>query len=463
MTFDIEGAGPSECHTHLEFFSCSSQSLGPSLVSGGPLYIHAVRHVPNSFIIQFSPGGAVAAESAVAAVGGTVHDRFTMINAFTASMTDTQASLLSRAPSSITVVEENALIETAATQHGLDVPLNTANNPATLWGLDRIDQMLPTDPRLDDSYTWCEDGTCVRAYVVDTGVRPTNADIAGRVDSATALKTILSNEPPSEPTYLNPTDCWDDSTENMKAVASHGTSVATIIGGAQLGVAKGATLVDARASDCRGVTNSTRMIRVLQWICQEDPNRAGHASVINISASTLQRDAQASALNTQITATVDTYNIPIVTAAGNFADNAFWYYPGNSDRVINVGGLAQNSDSVWSYSNYGFNIEFYAPAQYVESGSIILAAPPSVPRDQYRSETVDCGTYTADTCTSGTSFSAPHVTGVIARYRQLHPADGRDTIVNALKQRVISNGGPYAYESQTGASVPILIYVECAQ
>jgi len=245
---------------------------------------------------------------AVADVGGTVGERFTMIPAFTVTMTPQQANGLAHSKA-ITVVEENDTFEIAsATETGLNVPLNSKGNPSTLWGLDRIDQLTPTNPRVDNSYTWCADGSGVRAYVIDTGIRYDYGDIAGRVDRAIALKNLLASYPTSDPLHLDPTDCWNDQTVNNLAAAAHGTGVATIIGGTRLGVAKGVTLVDARTLNCQAgrndANNMARIVRVLQWICQEDVNRTGHPSVINISISQLTRDASASALNAQITATV---------------------------------------------------------------------------------------------------------------------------------------------------------------
>ncbi len=264
---------------------------------GDAKYIRATQHVPNSYIVQFASGHRGDAEKAMVNVGGAIGERFTMIDAVAVTLTDAQAQALTRKPF-VQVVEENAEIDTASTsESGLNVRLRSTLNPATLWGLDRTDQLTLSNLRVDNSYTWCANGTGVRAYVVDTGVRPTYGDISGRVDSAVALKTILASYSTSNPIYLNPQDCWNDLLNYDKAAASHGTGVATIIGGTQLGIAKGVTLVDARASSCTGISNSARLIRVLQWICQEDANRAGHPSVINISSSTVTRDPNAGALN----------------------------------------------------------------------------------------------------------------------------------------------------------------------
>jgi len=42
--------------------------------------------------------------------------------------------------------------------------------PNNLWGLDRIDQYAFYDGRTDGNYTWSNDGTGIRIYMIDTGI-----------------------------------------------------------------------------------------------------------------------------------------------------------------------------------------------------------------------------------------------------------------------------------------------------
>lgn len=55
-------------------------------------------------------------------------------------------------------------------------PLYT--EPATSWGLDRIDERTPP---LDSAYTMARNGFRVHAYVIDTGVSTIQAEFGGRV------------------------------------------------------------------------------------------------------------------------------------------------------------------------------------------------------------------------------------------------------------------------------------------
>jgi len=75
--------------------------------------------------------------------------------------------------------------------------------------------------------------------------------------------------------------------------------------------------------------------------------------------------------------------------------------------------MARFFEAKWANSNYGGEIDIFAQAQYVEAATTLKTNP------KYRSQLADCdnpGYY--DTCTSGTSFSAPAVAGVAARYLQ---------------------------------------------
>jgi len=226
-------------------------------------------------------------------------------------------------------------------------------------------------------------------------------------------------------------------------------------------VAKLATIVDARALDCgteEFSATTARIAFVLDWIATSDTRRQPGKSVVNISSTWLYYfgNPNYSAVSNQINALADTYNIPVVTAAGNFNDHAYWYGPGNASRAINVGALQKNSSLRWTYSNYGFNVAFYAPGQYVESAATMPNATPGT--FLYRSALDDCVFgYPNDTCTSGTSFAAPHVAGIIARYLQKYPGATHDTIVSALQNSSFTYGGATVTEPG-GKTVPILVY-----
>lgn len=166
-------------------------------------------------------------------------------------------------------------------------------------------------------------------------------------------------------------------------------------------------------------------------------------------------------MTTAIAQTVDTYNIRFVVAAGNNNDNVWWYAPSSAPRAITVAGLSRDADTKWYMSNYGNTTAFYAPAQYVEAASLkIRALDASLDHDYVRSELDDNANCT-DTCNSGTSFAAPHMTGVIARYLERHPGATRDQIVSELQRQSSLYSGSTVYEPATGQYLPVLVFNDC--
>lgn len=185
-----------------------------------------------------------------------------------------------------------------------------------------------------------------------------------------------------------------------------------------------------------------------------DPNRGSARSVVNMSFVALYTFEPAGGCMEQSVATlVNTYNIIVVCAAGNYNSNVFWYIPANTSRGITVAGINKDSDTRWQYSNFGYVTKFYAPAQFVEAAS----TTPYLGLSQWRSALSDCvSNYGPDTCTSGTSFAAPIVAGVIARYLQHYPAATRDQIVSGLQSRAI------VYIDDAGPQfLPLINYADC--
>ncbi len=103
--------------------------------------------------------------------------------------------------------------------------------------------------------------------------------------------------------------------------------------------------------------------------------------------------------------------ITLVAAAGNYNTDEP-SYPGSNYHVINVGSFSENDkNSKAGFSNYGTTIDLVAP------GYVYVANKDS--DTSYKS-------------TSGTSFSAPIVTGAIALYKQKHPDATPSEIESAL-------------------------------
>lgn len=251
-------------------------------------------------------------------------------------------------------------------------------SPAPSWGLDRIDQRnLP----LSNSYNDINEGVGVHTYVIDTGVRLTHAEFAGRMrngyDAITAGGTA--------------NDC-----------NGHGTHVASTVAGATYGVADKALVHPVRVLDCNGSGSNASVIAGIDWV------RTNHIkpAVANMSLG----GSASSSLDTAVNNATNS-GVTFVVAAGNSNANACNYSPARVPAAITVGATT-NTDARASFSNFGTCLDIFAPGQNITAGW----------------STGDTATNTI----SGTSMASPHVAGAAALYLNTNPGATPSTVRAAL-------------------------------
>lgn len=255
------------------------------------------------------------------------------------------------------------------------------------WGLERVDQIASTQT-LDRNYTFPDHGGAgVLVYVMDTGVQANLRGFEGRV--ATGFDAVAG----FRVRHTANQDC-----------NGHGTAVAGIIASANYGVARKATIVPVRVTDCRGGVGPAAIIKGLDWIRKNHPRNT--PGVVNMSIAVSKNKAVDDAIGRL-------YGIGLVTvaAAGNQNMDACRLSPAGSSRALTVASMNMN-DQRTNTSNFGECVSMYAP------GGLILTE----------------GHRGTPSTRSGTSMAAPHVAGAIALFLSNNrSARGAETVSAILR------------------------------
>ncbi len=304
-----------------------------------------------------------------AAVGARVKTQWQdALQGFVGDMTDEAAELLRRRPE-VLLVEKDGPVQATATQ---------INAPS--WGLRRIDRrFLP----MDANYTYNKTGAGVHAYIIDTGIRPTHVDFAGRVLGG--FSVIAGGV----------IDC-----------NGHGTHVAGTVAGTAYGVAKQAWIHPVRVLNCAGSGTWAGVITGIDWV---RVNRIQPA-VANLSLG----GGFSAAVNLAVNNLVTIGNVATAVAAGNSGVNACTQSPSSATNAVIV-GATQSNDVRPAWSNFGPCLDLFAPGVSITS-------------DWHTSNV-------ATNTISGTSMAAPHVAGVLAQVRQWSPA----STAAAVQNNVVAN------------------------
>jgi subtilisin family serine protease len=327
-------------------------SPSPSMVRVGPelaplLRSGSAEEIPGQYIVVFNddvgdPHGK-AKEKAQKAKANVKFSYGSALKGFAAELSDEAVAEL-RADADVAYIEQDQTVSLQTTQTG------------ATWGIDRIDQRSRP---LSGTYTYTATGAGVRAYIIDTGIRPTHSQFGSRAS-----------------TVYGSNDC-----------NGHGTHVAGTIGGSTHGVAKGVLLRGVRVLNCSGSGTWSGIIAGVDWV------RANHIkpAVANMSLG----GGFSTSVNTAVNNLANA-GVFVAVAAGNSNANACNYSPASASAVTSVMS-STSTDAKSSFSNWGSCAHVYAP------GSSITSA-----------------WHTSNTATntiSGTSMASPHVAGVAALYK----------------------------------------------
>jgi len=368
-------------------------------------------------------GRALRTDRAVdrlARVGGfSVTARFGWaLQGFSARLTGAQVAALRRDPAVARVVP--------------DAPVSVS---ADTWppGIRRV--------HAGSTQTTSAGDTDVDVAVIDTGIGP----VGGPTGTAAELHIAGGH------------DCRKGGTGNTTDGHGHGTHVAGIIGARDngvgvVGVAPGARLWSVRVFDAAGRGTTSTVICGIDWVAQWVVQHPGRPIVANMSLRGYDDYAGPTGCDSkgrdtrdpehQAICTATAAGVVFVVAAGNEREDTDDYIPARYDEVITVAAISdfdgasgghstqsavsgctppsgtEKDDTFARYSNYGTAVDIVAP------GTCIRSLAPGA------------GGTVRTAVMSGTSMSAPHVTGAVARYLVGHPA----ATPAQVRQQVIASG-----------------------
>lgn len=357
----------------------------------------------------------------------------------------------------------------------------------TYWVLDRLDNVGPLYGY--KAYAYNSTGAGVRAYVVDSGVWYGHYELQGRVEEGANMTVDPDvyeepddpnhpNEEPAIPADYSPADdpCnkTEEEDEELWGYTTHGTSVASLIGGTTTGVAKDVTIIPVKVISCINADSSKLAVaRGLDWIQNDMSSRSGRA-VVNMSMFAHSTGADGShecedgqggytncvsAIENEVSNLVD-QDIVFVTSANNHNNGNCTTVPARmgyggtfaaTDRPITVGASTYvnnsgtYSDARYNLSNYGPCVSIWAP------GARLLIATTRGATDYYNQTA------------GGSSYASAITTGIVARLLEEYPTLSSVGVWNALVSRANNRYSVPDFDPLTTHTNTKLVYISHAE
>lgn len=316
----------------------------------------------------------------------------------------------------------NAMAEIDLVEEKVDVQTFVTQKTGSPWGLQRISNAAGASgsPQGQDfTYSFDEAGNLgegVDIYVVDTGVRTSNA--------------VFTNKRATQGFTA-----FDAATDGD----GHGTHVAGTAAGAKFGVAQGANIIAVKVLGDDGSGTSSSTIEGMNYVMSRHKERKGQdgfkGSIMSMSWG-LQGTAAAV---DQVILQASQAGIHVSVAAGNDGADACQSTPshngGANSAVVSVGAVNINNE-VSEFSNIGSCVDVYAPGEQILSswntGDNII------------------------NFLSGTSMACPHVSGVMA-YLIAQDVENLGQNPTALKAKLLEVARDGAITGNTGGGASKLL------
>ena len=379
--------------------SVKAQSLLAQVAAQAPEKIVSV-------IIQKADKSSQA-EALVQQLGGKITKDLHIINAFAADMRAGAAEMLATS-STVRWVS-------------LDAPVHTSGEPISTTNLQGAFIKAVGADRLWNEGPAYLQGQGVTVAVVDSGDCVNCVDLA---DQLNRPRTLVGVSVMTGPGNSNPADHY-----------GHGSLVEGIVGGTgvglsgkYMGMAPGVNFVSVKVANNLGEAQCSDVVNGLQWVY--DHKDQYNIRVVNLS---LNSDTLESYVTNPIDAAVEILwlnGIVVVVAAGNNGTAAL-FPPANDPFVITVGATddrgttSLTDDVVASFSAYGMTESGFVKPDLVAPGTNLISILPKtrtkIWKDHQRNYTGESASNEYYMRVSGTSFSAPVVSGAVALLLQDEP------------------------------------------
>jgi serine protease AprX len=212
----------------------------------------------------------------------------------------------------------------------------------------------------------------------------------------------------------------------------HGTWVAgiaagagTASGGAYMGVAPAASIVNLKVSDDTGLAYASDVLQALSWVV--DHHAAYNIRVVNLSFVSTLAEGYATNLLDAAVEMVWHSGVTVVVSAGNRGANSEQFAPANDPYVISVGAVddqgtpwTQDDTLAW-FSSFGITQDGFAKPDLVAPGRHIvgpLSSSGATLATEFPSRVIS-NRYIQ---LSGTSAAAPVVSGAVALLAETRPS-----------------------------------------
>lgn len=262
------------------------------------------------------------------------------------------------------------------------------------WHLQRIAQRTPLSTAQFDTSARSPlpqpgpDATRVNIYVIDSGVRVSHEEFAGRA---------------------SPGADFVDRDGQAADCQGHGTNVASLAAGRYSGVARSARVIAVRILRCDGTGYCADVIRALEWVAADAARRRPARAVVVLSLGSRDRRCGPTVARTDRLAA---RGVVVVAAAGNSRNDSCAVYPARNRATIAV-GATDRRDRPYEFNNHGACVDILAP------GVRVVAAWGGRSDREYRAAT-------------GTSMATPLVAGAAALIMAADPSLGADEVRDVL-------------------------------